>query len=230
MVIPVTTKQAGGGLASGMAIMGGTFDPIHNGHLRTAVEILDRFNFKALSLIPCFQPVHKGLPSITAAQRLEMVRMAISSDARLSVDAREIEREGPSYSIDTLKDIRAAIGPDEPLIMVLGMDSFLSIPTWANWQELIHYAHILVVSRPGWEPDLISELNAFCENYRAASSHELQCAPSGSIWLETLPSLEISSSMIRALRKKQESIAYLLPEPVQTYIIDNQLYQDNVTL
>ena len=230
MATPVTINTKRLGRASGVAIMGGTFDPIHNGHLRTAVEILDRFGFESLRLVPCFQPVHKGLPSITAAQRLAMVEMAISSDSRLSVDQREIVREGPSYSIDTLKDIRSEIGPDEPLIMVLGMDSFLSIPTWADWQALIQYAHILVVSRPGWEPDLISELSAFCENYRAASSHELQCAPSGFIWLETLPSLEISSSMIRALRKKQESIAYLLPEPVQTYIIQNQLYQDNVTL
>ncbi|MGO3344070.1 MAG: nicotinate-nucleotide adenylyltransferase [Marinomonas sp.] len=216
--------------SSGLAIMGGTFDPIHNGHLRAAVEILDRFNFKALKLIPCFQPVHKGEPSVTAAQRLNMVEMAISSDDRLSVDSREITRKGPSYTIDTLKDIRAEIGPDEPLIMVLGMDSFLSISTWGDWRDLINYAHILVVSRPGWEPDLISELQAFCKNYRAASSHELQCAPSGSIWLETLPSLEISSSMIRNLSNKQESIAYLLPEPVQTYIIQNKLYQDIVTL
>ncbi|MEL0635915.1 nicotinate-nucleotide adenylyltransferase [Marinomonas sp. TI.3.20] len=215
---------------SGVAIMGGTFDPIHNGHLRVAVEILDRFNFKTMKLIPCFQPVHKGLPSVTAQQRLEMAKMAISSDVRLAVDSREILRAGPSYSIDTLRDIRAEIGPDVPLIMVLGMDSFLSLPTWSEWRKLIEYAHILVVSRPGWEPELISELSAFCENYRAASSHELQCAPSGSVWLEMLPSLEISSSMIRILCNKQESIAYLLPEPVQTYIIENKLYQDIVTL
>lgn len=227
MVIRVTIKTK---KSSGVAIMGGTFDPIHNGHLRVAVEILDRFNFKTMKLIPCFQPVHKGLPSVTAQQRLEMAKMAISSDVRLAVDSREILRAGPSYSIDTLRDIRAEIGPDEPLIMVLGMDSFLSLPTWAEWRKLIEYAHILVVSRPGWEPELISELSAFCENYRAASSHELQCAPSGSVWLEMLPSLEISSSMIRILCNKQESIAYLLPEPVQTYIIENKLYQDNVTL
>lgn len=226
MAIPVTTDtKSNAKNACGVAIMGGTFDPIHNGHLRTAVEILDRFSFKELRLIPCYQPVHKGQPSITALQRLEMVNMAISADSRLKVDDREILREGPSYSIDTLKEIRAQIGPEEPLIMVLGMDSFLSIPTWANWQELIQYAHILVVSRPGWEPDLISELNAFCENYRAATSHELQCAPAGLIWLETLPSLEISSSMIRGLCRKRESIAYLLPEPVQTYIIQHHLYR-----
>ncbi|MCB5160651.1 nicotinate-nucleotide adenylyltransferase [Marinomonas sp. E8] len=220
MVILVTTKSL-----NSLAIMGGTFDPVHNGHLRTAVEILDRFGYSSLKLIPCFQPVHKGKPGVSPQQRLDMVRLAISGDARLSVDAREIEREGPSYSIDTLKNIRAEIGADTPLIMVLGMDSFLSLPTWSQWQELTKYAHIFVVSRPGWEPDLISELSAFCEKYRANSSYELQCAPSGRLWFETLTPLGISSSMIRSLASKNESIAYLLPEPVQEYIEQHQLYR-----
>ncbi|TYL48201.1 nicotinate-nucleotide adenylyltransferase [Marinomonas sp. IMCC 4694] len=211
--------------ASGLAIMGGTFDPVHNGHLRTAVEILDRFRFSGLTLIPCFQPVHKSRPSLLPRQRLEMVKLAVSGDARLSVDSREMDREGPSYTVDTLRDIRAEIGPDQPLVMVLGMDSFLSLPMWLRWQELIRYAHLLVVSRPGWEPDFVSELSTFCENYRAKSSHELQCAPSGRIWFETLTPLAISSSMIRALAYKNESIAYLLPEPVQAYIEQHQLYR-----
>ncbi|WP_227803927.1 nicotinate-nucleotide adenylyltransferase [Marinomonas profundi] len=210
---------------SGLAIMGGTFDPVHNGHLRTAVEILDHYHYSALKLVPCFQPVHKDRPSVSALQRLEMAKLATSSDVRLSVDAREIDREGPSYTIDTLRDIRSEIGAEESLIMVLGMDSFLSLPTWHDWQQLVKYAHLLVVSRPGWEPDLISELSAFCENYRAASSHELQCAPSGRVWFETLTPLGISSSMIRALARKNESIAYLLPEPVQQYIEQHQLYR-----
>ncbi|WP_325101203.1 nicotinate-nucleotide adenylyltransferase [Marinomonas transparens] len=209
----------------GVAIMGGTFDPVHNGHLRTAVEILDRYGFRELKLIPCFQPVHKSAPSVTAKQRLDMVNMAVSGDSRLVVDDSEIKRAGPSYTIDTLHAIRDDVGVDEPLIMVLGMDSFLSLPTWHNWQDLIQYAHIFVVSRPGWEPDLISELNTFCENYRAASPLELQCAPSGLVWLETLTPLGISSSMIRSLCRKQSSIAYLLPEPVQAYIEKNQLYR-----
>ena len=225
MVIRVTIETKNMIKASGLAIMGGTFDPIHNGHLRTAVEILDRYHYSALKLIPCFQPVHKGQPSVIPHQRLEMAKLAVSGDSRLAVDSREIEREGPSYSVDTLRNIRSEIGPDESLIMVLGMDSFLSLPTWRNWRELVQYAHILVVSRPGWEPDLISELGAFCENYRAASSHELQCAPSGRVWFETLTPLGISSSMIRELARKNESIAYLLPEPVQKYIEQHQLYR-----
>lgn len=225
MGILVTIRDNHGVKVSGLAIMGGTFDPVHNGHLRTAVEILDRFHYSALKLIPCFQPVHKGRPSVLPQQRFEMAELAISSDDRLCVDSREMDREGPSYSIDTLRDLRSEVGPDESLIMVLGMDSFLSLPTWYKWQEIMDYAHLLVVSRPGWEPDLISELSGFCENYRAASPHELQCAPSGRVWFETLTPLGISSSMIRELARKKESIAYLLPEPVQKYIEQHQLYR-----
>ena len=210
---------------SGVAIMGGTFDPIHNGHLRTAVEVLERYQYASLRIIPCFQPVHKDQPGVTPSQRLDMAQLAITSHPGLSVDAREITRQGPSYTIDTLREIREELGAEEPLIMVLGMDSFLSLPTWSEWKSLLHYAHILVVSRPGWEPDLVSELSAFCEKYRASAPHELQCAPSGRIWLETLTPLGISSSMIRLLASRQESIAYLLPEPVQKYIEKHTLYR-----
>lgn len=225
MAILVTINVNGGPRFSGIVIMGGTFDPIHNGHLRTAVEVLDRFGYSTLKLIPCYRPVHKEGLSTSPKERLEMTVLAISCDARLAVDAREINREGPSYSIDTLKDIRSEIGDTEPLIMVLGMDSFLSLPTWHGWSELIQYAHLIVVSRPGWESEMIPELRAFCENYRADSPHELQCAPSGRVWLETFTPLGISSSMIRELASKNESIAYLLPEPVQKYIEHHQLYR-----
>ncbi|MBD5770209.1 nicotinate-nucleotide adenylyltransferase [Marinomonas colpomeniae] len=221
----MTTKIDNVVKRSGTAVMGGTFDPVHNGHLRTAVEVLDRYKYSSLTLVPCFQPVHKNQPRVTPSQRLAMVKLAISSHSLLSVDSREIDREGPSYTVDTLRDIRAEIGPNEPLVMVLGMDSFLSLPTWHRWQELTQYAHLLVVSRPGWEPDFISELSSFCENYRASSPHELQCAPSGLVWFETLTPLGISSSMIRVLARKCESIAYLLPEPVQKYIEQHQLYR-----
>lgn len=205
--------------------MGGTFDPIHHGHLRSAVDILDYFRFKTLRLIPCYQPVHKGQPSVSAAQRLHMVELGIAADQRLTVDAREILREGPSYSIDTLIELRQELGPDEPLIMVVGMDSFLSLPTWGRWQELLDVAHVLVISRPGWEPDLISTLAAFYEKHRAESPAELQCAPSGKIWMESFTPLAISSSQVRNLCRKNASIAYLVPETIQRFIEAHSLYK-----
>lgn len=205
--------------------MGGTFDPIHHGHLRSAVDILDYFQFKTLRLIPCYQPVHKGEPSVSAEQRLKMVELGIQLDARLSVDAREILREGPSYSIDTLIQFREELGAEEPLIMVVGMDSFLSLPTWARWQELLNVAHILVISRPGWEPNLISTLESFYEKHRAKSAAELQCAPAGKIWMQSFTSLAISSSQVRNLCRQNASIAYLVPETIQRFIEAHSLYK-----
>ncbi|MCV2402347.1 nicotinate-nucleotide adenylyltransferase [Marinomonas sp. C2222] len=221
----MTIKESAVTKGSGVAIMGGTFNPIHNGHLRTAVEVLEKFEFSSIRLLPCFQPVHKNSPSASPSQRLDMVALAANSCSKIAVDSREIERQGPSYSVDSLKEIREEVGPDEPIIMVLGMDSFLSLSTWHKWQELIQYAHLLVVSRPGWEPDFISELESFYENHRAPSSDALQCAPSGLVWLETLTPLAVSSSMIRKLAFQHRSIAYLLPESVQQYIERNKLYQ-----
>lgn len=205
--------------------MGGTFDPIHHGHLRSAVDILDYFQFESLRLIPCYQPVHKGEPSVSAEQRLKMVELGIAADSRLSVDAREISRQGRSYSIDTLQQLRQELGQDEPLIMVVGMDSFLSLPTWARWQELLDVAHILVISRPGWEPDFISSLESFYEKHRAESAAELQCAPSGKIWMQRFTPLAISSSQVRKLCRDNASIAYLVPETIQRFVEANSLYK-----
>lgn len=207
-----------------VAIMGGTFDPIHNGHLRTAVEILDRHDFSELRLIPCFQPVHKSQPSITTEDRLAMINLACQSDTRLLVDDREIVRQQPSYTIDTLHDLRAEFGKLTPLVMVLGMDSFLSLPAWKDWKNILNYAHILVVSRPNWEPDFVRELADFYEINRAEQAGELKFSPAGKIYLEALTPLSISSSMIRTLRRQKSSIAYLLPENVQRFIENNKLY------
>lgn len=209
---------------AGVAIMGGTFDPIHNGHLRTAVELLDKHHFTELRLIPCYQPVHKSRPNITPEQRLNMVKIASQIDPRLRVDEREIIREDKSYTIDTLKDIRAEIGNETPLVMVLGMDSFISLPTWRDWSQLINYAHILIVARPSWDSDFVSELSSYYEVNRACSASELQSQPCGKIYMETLTPLSISSSMIRTLCQNGKSIAFLLPESVQSYIEQNKLY------
>lgn len=208
-----------------VAIMGGTFDPIHNGHLRTAVDIVDRFHFTELRLVPCFQPVHKSHPSISAAQRLEMVSLAVQAHPHLLVDPREIERTGSSYTIDTLIELRKELGKEASITMVVGMDSFLSLPSWYQWERILNYAHILVVSRPGWQPKFGIELQDLVEKSRANTAAELQSAPAGKIHMETLTELGISSSMIRSLREQNKSIAYLLPESVHAYIDQHTLYQ-----
>jgi nicotinate-nucleotide adenylyltransferase len=120
-----------------VAIMGGTFDPIHNGHLRAAVELLDDLDVTCLRLMPCFTPVHKPGPSTTNQQRLAMLQRAIEQDNRLCIDTRELDRAGPSYTVDTLVELRQELGQDMALVMVIGMDSFLALPTWHKGLELI---------------------------------------------------------------------------------------------
>ena len=211
-----------------VAIMGGTYNPVHNGHLRVAVEVADLFSLDELKLVPCLQPVHKSRPTVSTLHRLNMLDLAIESDARLTIDNREVLRSKPSYTIDTLKELRVELGADASIVMIVGMDSFLSLNYWKDWHLLTSYAHIFVVSRPGWNPTFSDELNNYYEKYRASSIAELQCAPSGSIWFETLAPLDISSSMIRALVASNRSIAYLLPNSVRKYIDTNKLYlQEN---
>ena len=227
MVTPVTTSftSQSSNEKNGTVVMGGTFDPIHHGHLRSAVDILDFFRFKTLRMVPCFQPVHKDQPSVTPEQRLQMVELGIQADIRLEVDPREILREGPSYTKDTLQELRNELGEEEPIIMVVGMDSFLSLPTWAEWRSLLSVAHILVISRPGWEPDFISVLEEFYEKHRAQNIAELQCAPAGKIWMESFTPLAISSSQVRKLCRENASIAYLVPETIQRFIEAHSLYK-----
>ncbi|MFT2111899.1 nicotinate-nucleotide adenylyltransferase [Marinomonas sp. 2405UD68-3] len=207
-----------------VAIMGGTFNPIHNGHLRVAVEVADLLNLDQLKLVPCFRPAHKAISGISTAQRLKMLGLAVASDIRLAVDNREIKRAEPSFTIDTLKELRSEVGEDTSIVMVVGMDSFCTLPSWKSWLDLTSYVHIVVVSRLGSTPFFTDELKNYYEKYRASTVAELQCAPSGRIWLETLALLDISSSMIRELRAKNKSIAYLLPDSVQNYIDTNKLY------
>ncbi len=207
-----------------IAIMGGTFNPIHNAHLRVAVEIADLFTLNQLKLMPCFQPAHKAVFGSSTKQRVEMLELAVASDVRLSVDTREVVSAKPSFTIDTLKELRAEVGRDPALIIIIGMDSFCSLPSWKNWLELTSYAHIVVVSRPGSFPVFTDELKNYYEKYRASTIAELQCAPSGCILFEAISPLDISSSMIRELQAQKKSIAYLLPDSVQNYIEKNKLY------
>lgn len=207
-----------------VVIMGGTFNPIHNGHLRTAVEVLDYYQFSELRLVPCFQPVHKECPLVTPNDRLTMVQMASQLDDRLVTDNREISRMNASYTIDTLREIRVEVGNEIALVLLLGMDSFLSLPAWKEWQKITDYAHILVVSRPGWEPNLVGELSEFYKNSRALDGAELQFAAAGKIYMKALTPLSISSTMIRTLCHEKKSIAYLLPDVVQRFIEQHKLY------
>lgn len=208
---------------SSLAIFGGTFDPIHIGHLRSAIEVRELLACDELRFIPCHQPPHRAEPAATSAQRMRMLELAIAGEPGLTVDAREIQRDGPSYTIDTLTQLRAEMGAECRLHLVVGMDAFSALDGWHRWRELLDFAHLVVMHRPenamlgrGVVAELLRE--------RRVDVEQLQKSPSGSIAIVQLTPLPISATAIRGLIRAHRSPRYLLPDAVWEFIRSNSLY------
>lgn len=206
-----------------IGIFGGTFDPIHFGHLRTAFEILQALRFSEVRLMPCGNPPHRDQPVAAPALRLKMVQVATEGQQGFVVDDRELQREGPSYSVDTLAALRAEF-PLRPLALVIGMDAFLGLPKWYHWREILQLAHIVVAHRPGWRaPDMgpLGELLADRGTHRIGDLHD---ARSGHIYIHDVTQLEISSSEIRELVAVGRDPRFLLPDAVRAVIRESGCY------
>lgn len=206
-----------------LAIFGGTFDPIHIGHLRSAIEARELLACDELRFIPCHRPPHRAEPFANSEQRLHMLELAIAGESGLVVDAREIERAGPSYTIDTLTELRAEVGADCSLYLIVGMDAFAALDGWHRWRELLDFAHIVVMQRP--ENALLTR-GAVAEllRERRVDAVKLKDSPCGSIAVVQLTPLPISATAIRALIREKRSPRYLLPDAVWEFIFTNRLY------
>jgi nicotinate-nucleotide adenylyltransferase len=206
-----------------MAVLGGTFDPIHHGHLRLAIDLAEQLNLSSLKLMPGYQPMHRDTPSATAEQRLQMLKLAICDNPILDIDERELKRKGPSYTLLSLKEIRTEVGPETPLYFVLGEDAFCHFDKWHQWQQLINYAHILIAVRPGSHPQFSEELADFVNKvkYQGRGYPKAAC---GSVVFIDNAKLELSSTEIRQKVAKGQSIHYLLPKNVVDYIQLNKIY------
>jgi nicotinate-nucleotide adenylyltransferase len=206
-----------------MGIFGGTFDPIHFGHLRTAFEMLQALRFGEVRFMPCGSPPHRGTPIADAALRLRMVRVATEGQHGFVVDDRELQREGPSYSVDTLTALRSEY-PLTPLALMIGMDAFLGLPKWYHWREILQLAHIVVAHRPGWRaPDMgpLGELLADRGTHRIGDLHQ---ARSGQIYIHDVTQLEISSTEIRELVAAGRDPRFLMPDSVRAVIEESGCY------
>ena len=200
-----------------LAIMGGAFDPVHYGHLRTAVELYESLELGELRFVPSANPPHRSPHQASGEQRLQMLEAAISELPWCSIDDREFKRQGPSWSVVTLEEIRSEIG-EQSLCMILGMDAFLGLPDWHRWNELLEFAHIVVAYRPGSEPPTEGPLGELLTAHGTTTSSDLQHSPAGYILIQEVTQLEISSSTIRDLLYKEQEVRYLLPESVLNII------------
>lgn len=208
-----------------VGIFGGTFDPIHHGHLRLALELKQQLRLDEMWLMPSHRPPHRAAPGVTSAMRVAMVRLAVAQCPALQIDERELRRETASFTIDSLIELRHELGDDVSLILALGMDAFIDLNTWHRWQELLAYAHLVVVARPGYTLPLTGEVADLWRTKQVAAE-VLEVKPCGGILISELSLLPISSSAIRAHVQRGESPQFLLPDAVLAYMVEHRLYQD----
>ena len=192
-----------------LALFGGTFDPVHLGHLSVAWEAAELLDAE-VRLLPASVPPHRLPPIATAAQRVAILRVALHGQPRLTLDMRELDREGPSFTIDTLHELRAEQG-ERPLVLLLGADAFAGLAGWHRWRELFEAAHIGVLSRPGVSADLPHELERVVAGRRIADAASLRTLPAGKVIELAVTPLEISATRIRELLAAGRDPRYLLP-------------------
>ncbi len=209
-----------------IGIFGGTFDPVHNGHLRVVQALVRTLPFDELRLLPCGQPAHRAPPLASAGDRVAMLRLAIAGMSSVVIDECEVQREGPSFMVDTLASMREAQG-DVALVLIIGWDAFVALPTWERWQQILELAHLLVVQRPGNVTQPCSEVETLLQQHRVDDVTALQASSAGGILLHPVDALEVSSTEVRASIAIKEDAGNLLPAAVLAYIKEHNLYQCN---
>lgn len=211
-----------------VGILGGTFNPIHFGHLRMAEELAEGLKLNQVRFVPAANPPHKKMPTISAEQRATMVDLAISGRQGFVLDKRELERQGASYTIDTLLSLREELGAKASITLFMGSDAFTQFDTWHRWQEIIEHCHIALVQRPRPSAEknhLSKTLETLLHQHYSENSDDIHSTPSGIITMQRITALDISSTAIRQALKHQHSVRYLMPDSVIDYIERHQLYR-----
>ncbi|WP_424681136.1 nicotinate-nucleotide adenylyltransferase [Frateuria sp. YIM B11624] len=196
-----------------LAVLGGTFDPIHIAHLAVAWEASELLDAD-VRLMPASVPPHRSPPIADATTRVALLRAALRGQDRVGLDTRELARGGPSYTVDTLAELRGEIG-ERPLVLLLGADAFAGLPSWHHWHELFELAHLGVLSRPGHAGDWTAELAREVASRRVADPRLLHTAPAGMVAALEVTPLEISATRIRDLLQAGRDPRWLLPPGIR---------------
>jgi len=206
-----------------IGLFGGTFDPIHYGHLRTAYELWQSLRLAQVRFLPTGNPPHRESSLASTELRVQMVQAAIAGNEAFVVDDRETRREGLSYSVDTLLDLRREF-PDRSLCLLLGMDAFLGMPHWHRWRDIFDLAHVVVAHRPGWKAPITGPLGEVMVDRGTGSVRDLHGAPAGRVYVHAVTQLEISSTELRQLILAGRDLRYLVPDAVRELIAASGCY------
>lgn len=197
-----------------LALLGGTFDPVHVGHLRAAIEAREALAADEIRLLPCALPAHREQPEVGAEQRLQMLQAAVAGIQGLRCDDRELRRSGPSFTYDTLVSVRAEIGSARPLVLVLGADAFAGLPGWHRWRELTSLAHIAVLTRPDAHGLIDPRLEELLATAGCSDTMDLRRSAQGRVLRLQIPPLPVSSTLVRERLRGGRSVRFLVPDAV----------------
>jgi len=204
---------------------GGTFDPVHNGHLAIARAAREELGCE-VRLMPAADPPHRAPPGADAAQRAQMLDLAVANQPGLRVDRRELQRQGRSYTVDTLRELRQELGETQPLALLIGADSFVGLPSWREWRQLVDLTHFVIAPRPGTPLDggLPAELAGMAHGRWADTPEMLKSEPAGHLYLLDQSLQPESASDIRRRIASGEPWQSLVALPVARFIAANGLY------
>lgn len=207
------------------ALYGGTFDPIHYGHLKPVEALAKQVALQHVTIMPNNVPPHRPQPLANSQQRKTMVELAISGNSLFKLDDRELQRETPSYTVETLEQLRAEIGTEQPLAFIVGQDSLLSLQRWHRWETLLTLCHLLVCQRPGYSLSMKTpEEQQWLDKHQTTSVEQLHSQPAGKIFLAQTPLYDISATAIRQRLEQHQPCDDLLPPAVAEFIRQHHLY------